>query len=212
MATHTHRGHCQLCDHLQAVNPKTGLLAKHGYHKQWGFFSGTCPGSDHLPYQVATYLIPGQVVAVKATVGRLEERIVTLARLHAQDPTAAVMAIRHRRVGHREEIKAPGHFGVGSREVSAGGFTQVRSRFVLDTPVTFADGYTVREIPADELYRRGLFYGPDTTPETYGAVMHTRDLVEVRDTIKRHTQYQTWLEARLAKWTLYPLVPVRSRG
>lgn len=53
MATHTatHNGTCQACGRVQAVGPKTGLLAKHGYTVDWGFFNGTCPGSDHKPLQ-----------------------------------------------------------------------------------------------------------------------------------------------------------------
>tara|TARA_R110000824_G_scaffold1386_6_gene7062 strand:+ start:9002 stop:9685 length:684 start_codon:yes stop_codon:yes gene_type:complete len=34
-----------------------GHLAKHGYTLLWGFFSGTCPGSDELPFEISTDLI-----------------------------------------------------------------------------------------------------------------------------------------------------------
>lgn len=44
--THTHRGHCQLCACVQAINPDTGRIAKHGYTVTNGYFNGTCPGSD----------------------------------------------------------------------------------------------------------------------------------------------------------------------
>jgi hypothetical protein len=45
--THTHRGHCQRCVRVQAIDPSTGLIAKHGYTVHWGQFNGTCPGSDN---------------------------------------------------------------------------------------------------------------------------------------------------------------------
>lgn len=51
MASHTHKGTCQVCGAVQAVNNKNGLLAKHGYTTRWGFFSGTCSGSDNLPFE-----------------------------------------------------------------------------------------------------------------------------------------------------------------
>lgn len=48
----THRAHCQVCGRLQAVIATTGRIAKHGYTvKGWGFFHGTCTGSDYPPLQ-----------------------------------------------------------------------------------------------------------------------------------------------------------------
>jgi hypothetical protein len=49
--THTHRGTCQACGAVQAVMVK-GLLAKHGYTVEWGFFNGVCAGADRLPLEV----------------------------------------------------------------------------------------------------------------------------------------------------------------
>jgi hypothetical protein len=46
--THTHRGTCQACGSVQAVDNVSGLLAKHGY-QVIGYFSGTCQGSDRKP-------------------------------------------------------------------------------------------------------------------------------------------------------------------
>jgi hypothetical protein len=43
---HTHRAHCQLCTIVQAIDVATGIIAKHGYTVDHGYFSGTCPGSD----------------------------------------------------------------------------------------------------------------------------------------------------------------------
>jgi hypothetical protein len=53
----THRGHCQACGRIQSVLNDTNnapRLAKHGYTvKGWGFFMGTCLGSDRYPLQTA---------------------------------------------------------------------------------------------------------------------------------------------------------------
>lgn len=51
MSKHTHRGHCQVCGREQAVDNKTGTLAKHGYTVEHGFFEGECPGSHNLPLE-----------------------------------------------------------------------------------------------------------------------------------------------------------------
>jgi len=46
--THTHRGHCQACGAIQAIDNTTGLLAKHGYRVAgFGYFMGVCPGAGH---------------------------------------------------------------------------------------------------------------------------------------------------------------------
>ena len=48
---HSHKGTCQLCGRIHAVNNKTGEIAKHGYTVDYGFFNGTCGGSGFLPLQ-----------------------------------------------------------------------------------------------------------------------------------------------------------------
>lgn len=50
----THTGICQACGRRQAVHVKTGLIAKHGYTTEYGFFNGTCGGSDALPLELDT--------------------------------------------------------------------------------------------------------------------------------------------------------------
>jgi len=51
MQKSTHQAHCQVCGRIQAVMLPSGLLAKHGYTVTFGFFQGTCAGSDHLPLE-----------------------------------------------------------------------------------------------------------------------------------------------------------------
>lgn len=45
----THTGTCQLCGRRHML--PGGKLAKHGYTLDYGFFSGTCRGSDELPFE-----------------------------------------------------------------------------------------------------------------------------------------------------------------
>ena len=53
--THTHTGTCQACGAVQAVDNDTRLIAKHGYKVVgFGFFNGTCGGSDHRPAELDT--------------------------------------------------------------------------------------------------------------------------------------------------------------
>ena len=50
--THTHKGHCQVCGAMHAVDNSHNGLAKHGYDVSWGFFNGVCSGADNLPIQL----------------------------------------------------------------------------------------------------------------------------------------------------------------
>lgn len=51
--TATHNGTCQACGRSHAIRAN-GLLAKHGYTVEYGFFNGTCSGSDHPPLELQT--------------------------------------------------------------------------------------------------------------------------------------------------------------
>lgn len=53
---HTHRGHCQLCAKVQAIDVGTGIVAKHGYTVEQGYYSGQCPGSEALSLHVSREL------------------------------------------------------------------------------------------------------------------------------------------------------------
>lgn len=55
-ATTTYTGICQACGRRQAIHIHTGKIAKHGYTTDWGFFNGTCQGSDHAALEQETEL------------------------------------------------------------------------------------------------------------------------------------------------------------
>jgi hypothetical protein len=50
MSKATNNGTCQVCGRVQAAIGDA-TMAKHGYTVQWGFFSGTCAGSDRAPIE-----------------------------------------------------------------------------------------------------------------------------------------------------------------
>ena len=45
----THYGTCQICNNKQKA--PNGLLSKHGYTVDYGFFSGVCHGAEQLPFE-----------------------------------------------------------------------------------------------------------------------------------------------------------------
>lgn len=62
----THRGTCQLCAHDQKL--PGNRLSLHGYTVQWGFFSGTCPGSRGMPYELSCDLIAEAIASQKVAI------------------------------------------------------------------------------------------------------------------------------------------------
>lgn len=61
---HTHIGHCQACAKTHAVSITSGAIAKHGYTTRFGFFMGTCGGSDHLPLEVSREFADGMIITL----------------------------------------------------------------------------------------------------------------------------------------------------
>lgn len=210
--THTHKGHCQLCDRLQAVNNKTGLLAKHGYTKRWHFFSGTCHGSDHLPYEKSDQAIPPVIDSVGETIKRLTAQINSVKLLEATRPFHARLTIRRalpkeqRRWGgdNAERIEVAGEFGVQAREIE-GEYTYIRTNFTPDSPVTFQNGDIVSIVDAIELYQHGGFYGCHG-PAEHAAKWRNGEIKSLEQSRTRHAEYRTWLRDRVVNWKLAELV------
>jgi len=75
MSKHTHRAHCQVCGAQQAVNNETGMLAKHGYTVEHGFFEGECPGSHNLPIEVDHTMTDNIIDDLSRQADRIEAQI-----------------------------------------------------------------------------------------------------------------------------------------
>ena len=75
--THTHKGHCQVCGRVQAVSTNDNLMAKHGYDVQFGFFNGTCIGSDKKPLEVSKRISEVTISNMKNAIEAKREKIET---------------------------------------------------------------------------------------------------------------------------------------
>lgn len=62
MTRATHNGTCQACGRKQALR---GTIAKHGYTVDYGYFSGTCGGSDRQPLELETGYNISTVAAIR---------------------------------------------------------------------------------------------------------------------------------------------------
>lgn len=72
---HTHKGTCQVCGSLQAVNEKTGMIAQHGYTVEHGWFEGRCFGSLELPLNVSKNLIDAALAHWSNAVTKISVKI-----------------------------------------------------------------------------------------------------------------------------------------
>jgi len=70
--THTHKGHCQVCGHMHAVDNSHNGLAKHGYDVSWGFFNGVCGGADNLPIQLDRTLADRTIISLDKQIASLQ--------------------------------------------------------------------------------------------------------------------------------------------
>lgn len=210
MKTHTHRGHCQICDRIQAVNVKTGRIAKHGYNVRWDFYSGTCPGSDHLPYEKSADLLPLIIASTRATIQRFAASIDDTKRFGESHPTEGKITVRHalpanlRTIENRwEHREIAGHFEVESVDQ---GYTRIC--FVAAGRVEFKDGFSQVVWSASDLYLLNTFYTTDNTPEAYAAKWCKDEIKSLARRIRPHDDFANFLTARLAAWKLADLIPV----
>ena len=79
--THTHKGHCQVCGAMHAVDNSHNGLAKHGYDVSWGFFNGVCSGADNLPIQLDRTLADKTIARSEEHTSELQSRLHLVCRL-----------------------------------------------------------------------------------------------------------------------------------
>lgn len=84
MAKATHKGTCQCCGAVQKL--PNGVLSKHGYTVDWGYFNGTCSGAGSLPFEKSKDLVDSFIDSAKRQIERIKEEIEETAK--STDPTA----------------------------------------------------------------------------------------------------------------------------
>lgn len=188
----THDGHCQVCGSRQRL-PK-GKLAKHGYTTRWGFFSGTCYGSEALPFEQDKSLVDEAIKRAQDQRTSLKTFAATL-----RDRTSEVNLLTTAWV----------HVYVaGSNELPARHVWQERQVLTLD-----GRNYTYEVKPGDVAAARGRtterldFYYPSvpTTIEQAVFLLNEKRAEDLDRTVKQISQYIKWQQERIANWTVQPL-------
>ncbi|MDA8119892.1 MAG: hypothetical protein M0Z85_07590 [Gammaproteobacteria bacterium] len=72
------RGHCQCCGRQQAVLENTGLIAKHGYTVENGWFQGVCSGHEFLPLERERTKTDEVLRATRAEIAHLQTMVAGL--------------------------------------------------------------------------------------------------------------------------------------
>ena len=73
-----YNGTCQICGRTHKVR-SNGLLAKHGYQvSDFGFFAGTCFGSDHQPLEISCNVIADAIRMYQATAESMMQDMILL--------------------------------------------------------------------------------------------------------------------------------------
>lgn len=202
----THQGECQACGRRQKL--PGGVLAKHGYTKRWGFFSGVCPGSDELPFEQSSAL-------VERFIAQAEQQIVmwqkeyddahTMADAVAPEDLTAKAWIRiydSRNYTYRIElceIRATIHvYAHGNQTYRTFEFLNQRGGLRSDTPTW----QTINVYGVDSNNMRAVV--------TY--LNHHTRIPQVTAEMSQRQQYIAWQRERLAGWAPKPLVPLAGKA
>lgn len=189
MAKATHQGECQVCGRFQKL--PAGLLAKHGYSVDWGFFNGICPGAGHPPFELAKDLVEDAIARAEAQVAALTRRIEQLTQPATHLEVTAHVYRESRQCRHREK---PGYLWV------TGTLAEREPRHGYSVAVVTANGI--------EYYVPGLTrdYG-STLLDT--ATYHNRQFAqELEREVRQLGDYIRWQHRRLAHWAPRPLTPL----
>lgn len=180
-----HDGECQLCGHVQKLPGER--LAKHGYTKRWGFFSGQCPGSHREPYEISCALI--------------EARIPEIERQLAQ----TIEASREVRAD-REIVR----FEQRVRNHNRGTFSYVE-RSASVAHCSFASGEFLAPVGEETVRIDSYQLGYARDVEAAVAYLNGRAADRLDRTVAQLAQYLAWCRERVGSWKLKPLRPAVRR-
>lgn len=93
----THRGTCQVCGRVQAVDPIKSLLAKHGYTVDWGYFHGVCRGADIKPLEVERRMTDSIIKELREIVAPKADKLAADLRSGAVQPKYYIEKIENKK-------------------------------------------------------------------------------------------------------------------
>jgi hypothetical protein len=203
----THTGTCQVCGRGQKL--PSGQLSKHGYTVEWGFFSGTCPGSNHLPFEKSKDLIDGAIAGAEREIHCLEIESADLkagkciggdnskqdkVMMHVYDPARATRT----RSGYVwEEVLLRDKFGGSTR---ASGYEFIRTVLPVEKQKPHQTGHYAEIEPKEG----------ETLQAAVRRFFNTLYAEGVLDTrIQMLKRYVKWQQHRISDWKPTELTPIK---
>lgn len=186
----THKGHCQLCGRLQMLGLRgaegqhgTARLSLHGYTVRHGFFSGTCRGARHLPFEQSCDLVKDAIERAQKALVETEEQIARLLVL----PEEPLAMVRH-------------FFKAGGPRVSGHRWVQVAIERHNDRFSYLVEGKRV-EFP--------YYHFTDLkTPHEVALKLNTTYAKWRQHEVTSLNDYIKWQQDRVATWQPADLLPV----
>jgi len=192
----THKGSCQGCGSVQML--PNGVLAKHGYTVEWGFFSGVCQGSGWKPFETHTDLIEGFIARAEALVEEKEEFITKL----LQKPTEARGWVKVYRTARNRYERSGSYW----HEVE---FTMHQGKYDTKPRAHYANPHKAGELL--DCYSHAITVDwtirETATILDYVAAANGKRADAVRAEVEEIRKYIAWQRKRLAEWKEEPLTP-----
>lgn len=198
----THFGHCQLCDSRQKL--PAGVLAKHGYTTRWGFFSGTCRGSDHNPIEISCELIEGAQKSAKAQAASLRDEAAALRAYPVEGTTTAWVRYYHN-ARYRDDKSG---YRWGQFEIQqASGYL-----FRAIEPVRPRFGQEVAPIVRSVTVPTGTPWDSDNGYKLLDVIhqLNGHRAKHLEEEAAKVDGYVRWLQERLDAWAPADLIPVAA--
>ena len=189
MTKATHEGTCQICGSNQKL--PSGVLSKHGYNLDFGFFSGVCQGEGHAPFEKSTEATAFVILSVKAQLVHAKKR--RQERLENKKTVVATMRLRTNGQSRHKTV-----------ELTAVQLTVDQYGSGLTSSYTennYYGTFKVASIPMPPRY--------DTSKENMilaANEFHVRRVMDVE--IAQMEKYIDWQEERVANWVEKLLTPV----
>lgn len=178
-----------------------GVLSKHGYTTEWGFFSGICAGAEFLPFEQSTDQISAAMAKVESDIEATSKEIAELEDIFS-NRNGGSEALVQIYVNEYRWVKANLEFS----EKQYDGWV----------------GYSARYTTVEKFRKRN--YGAETAnysaqieayseAATMPALRHwvcfqnTKFAKTLRQTNSSRRSWLSWQKERLSNWSVKPLIP-----
>jgi hypothetical protein len=185
-------------------------LSLHGYTKRWGFFSGTCRGARHRPFEVSKDLIECCIRGSEDAITSLQaERDDLLQPPKPETKAWMKVYVAHKHDGKNSYAWRKGTITEQPHQYGNGTDTFIVRDFLWTGDVTEGDA-KLKCQPLTELIKSYEFPGVESVTGIIAALNHRYVRQVITPNISQHRQYVEWQRERIRDWAPKPLLPVAN--